>query len=168
MTNKIKNNKIFQQCKKIKLVLSDVDGVLTDGGMYYSEKGEAMKKFNTRDSMGMELLRNVGIPTVLITRENSTIVKKRAKKIKVELYSKILDKKKILPIICSKYNVIPSQIAYIGDDVNDLQIMKEIGFKVAPYDAVEKIKEISDYLCTLKGGEGAFRELSDLILKYND
>ena len=86
----------------------------------------------------------------------------------MELYSKILDKKKILPIICSKYNVIPSQIAYIGDDVNDLQIMKEIGFKVAPYDAVEKIKEISDYLCTLKGGEGAFRELSDLILKYNN
>ena len=69
---KIKNQKILQKCKKIKLILTDVDGVLTDGGMYYSANGEEMKKFNTRDSMGMELLRNIGIPTVLITRENST------------------------------------------------------------------------------------------------
>jgi len=95
-----------KKLKKIKIVVSDVDGVLTDGGMYYTEKGETMKKFNTRDSMGMELLLKKGIRTILVTRENSKIVKKRANKIKIaDLYPGINDKKIILPQLYKKYGV---------------------------------------------------------------
>lgn len=160
-------SKINSKLKKIKLVLTDVDGVLTDGGMYYSESGEFMKKFNTKDSMGMELLSNHGIKTILITRENSKIVKKRVKKISiVDLYSGVLDKKQILSEIIKIYNVKNNEIAYIGDDVNDIEIMESVGFSATPFDGNYKVKKISDYTCKTKGGNGAFREISDLILKF--
>ena len=95
-----------KKLQKIKLVITDVDGVLTDGGMYYSKNGESLKKFNTRDAMGMELLSGLDIKTIMLTRENSDIVKARAKKIKVDkLYSGILDKKSIFPTILKKYHV---------------------------------------------------------------
>ena len=157
---------IQNKIKKIKLVLTDVDGVLTDGGMFYSENGEYMKKFNTRDSMGMELLLNHKIKTVFVTRENSKIVKKRTKKIRIaDLYSGVLDKKDLLPEILKKYNVKSNEIAYIGDDINDIDIMKLVGFSVTPLDGNYQVKKISDYICKVKGGEGAFRELADLIIK---
>ena len=161
------NKNFIKKCKNIKLVITDVDGVLTDGGMYYSSKGEALKKFNTRDSMGMELLRQINIPTILMTRENSIIVKKRALKMKTDLYMNIKNKKKLLPIICKKYKVEVNNIAYIGDDVNDLEIMKSIGLSVSPADSIEEIKLISNYICELKGGEGAFREFANLIYYSN-
>jgi len=158
--------KIKNKLKKIKLVLTDVDGVLTDGGMYYSESGEFMKKFNTRDSMGMELLLNYNIKTVFITRENSKIVKKRIQKIRVaDLYSGVLNKKQLLPEILLKYNTKLNEIAYIGDDVNDIEIMQSVGFSATPLDGNYKVKKISDYICNVDGGKGAFRELADLILK---
>lgn len=161
-------SKIENKLKKIKLVLTDVDGVLTDGGMYYSETGEFMKKFNTRDSMGMELLLNINIKTVFVTRENSKIVKKRIKKIRIaDLYSGILDKSKLLPTILEKYGVKSNEIAYIGDDVNDIEIMKLVGFSVTPLDGNYEVKKISDYVCNVNGGNGAFRELADLIIKSN-
>jgi len=155
-----------KKLKKIKIVISDVDGVLTDGGMYYTEKGESMKKFNTRDSMGMELLFKKGIKTILLTRENSKIVKRRVSKIKIaDLYLGINDKKIILPQLCKKYGTQEYEIAYIGDDVNDIEIMKAVGFAATPLDSIDEVKKISDYVCKLKGGQGAFRELADLILK---
>ena len=156
--------KIITKCRSIKLMITDVDGVLTDGGMYYSEKGESLKKFNTRDSMGMELLKKINIPTLLVTRENSKIVQQRAKKIQVTLYMNIKDKKSLLTKICIKYKVEPKNIAYIGDDVNDIEIMKQVGLTAAPHDAMNEIKTISDYVCTLKGGEGSFREFANLII----
>ena len=159
-------SKINSKLKKIRLVLTDVDGVLTDGGMFYTESGEFMKKFNTRDSMGMELLLQHKIKTVFVTRENSKIVKKRVKKIAiVDLYSGIFDKKKILTKILIKYDVKKDEVAYIGDDINDIEIMKLVGFSATPSDSNFEVKKISDYICTTKGGEGAFREIADLILK---
>ena len=153
------------KCKKIKLVITDVDGVLTDGGMYYSENGEAMKKFNTHDSMGMELLQKNGIQTILITRENSKIVKKRAEKIKVaDVFMGVIDKESLLPQICKKFKISNSEIAYIGDDINDYNIMKKVGFAATPNDGLQKIKSKVDYVCKLKGGDGAFREVADFIL----
>lgn len=158
----VKNKKI----KKIRIVISDVDGVLTDGGMYYSEKGEALKKFNTKDGMGVELLRNKNIKTILITKEISDITRKRAKKIKVEkLYEGIINKEEILPKICSKYDVNPNQIAYIGDDVNDFKIMKKVGLTCCPQDSVPEIKKIVNYVSEYKGGEACFRNFADLIIK---
>ena len=148
------------------MVITDVDGVLTDGGMYYSKDGEFLKKFNTRDAMGMELLLDLGIKTIMLTRENSNIVKARAKKIKVsELYSGILNKKTLLlKKILKKYNVKLDQVAYIGDDLNDLEIMKSVGFSVTPSNGIDQIKKISNYVCKLNGGDGVFRELADIII----
>tara|TARA_B110000014_G_C19774357_1_gene402851 strand:- start:104 stop:598 length:495 start_codon:yes stop_codon:yes gene_type:complete len=157
---------IVQKCKKIKIIISDVDGVLTDGGMYYSEKGEVLKKFNTRDGMAIKLLEN-GIKTILITGENSKIVKARAKKIKASsVFIGISKKELLLPKICKKYNVSNSEIAYIGDDLNDYKIMKKVGFSATPSDGIAEIKLVSDYVCKIKGGHGAFREFCDLILNY--
>ena len=154
-----------KRLKKIKLVLTDVDGVLTDGGMYYSKDGEFLKKFNTRDAMGMELLLDLGIKTIMLTRENSSIVKARAKKIKVsELYSGILDKKQFLKKILKKYDVKNNQVAYIGDDINDLEIMKIVGFSCSPNDGVKAVQKISNFVCKVNGGNGAFREFAELII----
>ncbi len=159
-------SKISLKLKKIKLVISDIDGVLTDGGMYYTAKGEFMKKFNTKDSVGMELLLKYGIKTILLTRENSEINKKRAKKIKiVDLYSNMLKKEEMIPKLLQKYSIKKDEVAYIGDDINDIEIMKLVGFSATPSDGNFEVKKISDYTCTTKGGEGAFREMADLILK---
>ena len=152
--------------KKIKLVITDVDGVLTDGGMYYNQEGECMKKFNTKDSMGMELLLQNKIKSILLTRENSKIVKERAKKIKIaELYSNISKKEEMLPEISKKYNVTNVEIAYIGDDINDIEIMKLVGFSATPMDGNFAVKKISNYICKTNGGQGVFREISDLIIQ---
>jgi len=163
-----RKNELLKKCRKIKLIISDVDGVLTDGGMYYSKTGEVMKKFNSKDGMGVELLRKK-IKVVLMTKERSQIVLKRAKKIKVDqVYAGIKNKELLLPKICVEYKISKNEIAYIGDDVNDFNIMKQIGLSAVPSDGNEKIKNISDYICKTKGGDGAFRELVDLILSnYN-
>ena len=156
--------KIKEKCKKIKLVLSDVDGVLTDGGMFYSEHGEEIKKFNNKDGMGIELLKKNGIETIFITKENSKISKSRAKKLNVKIFLGIQNKEKKLKDISEMYKIEPQSIAYIGDDVNDLPIMKLIGFSATPNDGVSEIKKIADYICTNNGGNGAFREFADLII----
>ena len=156
------NKKQLQsKCKKIKLVITDVDGVLTDGGMYYSEKGELLKKFNTKDGMGVELLHKASIKTVFLTGENSKIVKIRAKKVKADdCQINIKEKEKI----CKKFNVKPLNVAYIGDDVNDLKIMNLVGLTACPSDAQEKIKSISNLKCKKVGGSGVFREFVEIIL----
>ena len=159
------NMEFEKKLEKIKLVITDVDGVLTDGGMYYNMEGEYMKKFNTKDSMGMELLLKNNIRTILMTRENSKIVKERVKKIKiVNLYSDIMKKEEMLPEILKKYEVHNNEIAYIGDDVNDLEIMKVVGFSATPLDGNESVKKIADYTANIRGGEGVFREIADLII----
>ena len=111
---------------KIKMLLTDVDGVLTDGGMYYSNKGDIMKKFHARDGMGVTLLRKKGIDTIIVTKEKTDIVKHWSKKMKIrELFDGIKDKEVILDKVCKKYKLIPSQVAYIGDDVNDIGLLKK-------------------------------------------
>ena len=163
------DSQIEGKLKKIKLVITDVDGVLTDGGMYYNQDGECMKKFNTKDSMGMELLLQNGIKTVLVTRENSKIVQERVKKIKiVDLFSGILKKEDLLPELLQKYEVDKDEIAYIGDDVNDLEIMKSVGFSATPSDGNTIVKDIANHICKTLGGKGVFREISDLIINNKD
>ena len=158
---------IEKKCKKIKMILTDVDGVLTDGGMYYSSGGEIMKKFNTRDGMGVKLLSERKIGTIIITTENSPIVKKRGKKIKVlKTYDGISKKELLLPEICKKYSLNLENIAYIGDDINDQKIMQKVGLSFTPRDGMKIIKKNVDYICKMKGGEGVFREVADLIISY--
>ena len=156
---------VKSKCKKIKMVLSDVDGVLTDGGMYYTDKGDIMKKFHVRDGMGVTLLRKKQIQTILITKEKTKIVKEWAKRMKIEkLYDGVLDKKKISALICKKYQLSLNEIAYIGDDVNDIELLKIVGLSAVPNDAIMKAKKVSHYVCKSSGGKAAFREFADLIL----
>ena len=158
--------KKIDKCKKIKLVITDVDGVLTDGGMYYSESGEIMKKFNARDGMGVELLLKNGIQTVLLTSEISKIVKKRGKKINASMtITGAKNKKSYLQSICKKFNVSPKQIAYIGDDINDNEIIKQVGLSATPSDGIDQLQKVVDYICKNNGGNGAFREFVNLILE---
>ncbi|KFM21374.1 3-deoxy-D-manno-octulosonate 8-phosphate phosphatase KdsC protein [Marine Group I thaumarchaeote SCGC AAA799-B03] len=156
----------LNKIKCIKVVLTDVDCVLTDGGMYYTENGDVMKKFHTRDGMGVSLLRKNSIPTVIVTKEKTKFVKIWSKKMKVDkLYDGIINKESILPKICSRFNVDSKEIAYIGDDINDVGLMKLVGFSAAPFDAVESVKKLCNYVCSAKGGDGVFREIADLIIK---
>ena len=124
-----------------------------------------MKKFNAKDGMGVELLLQNNIKTVLLTRENSKIVKKRGLKIKATSTITGIQKKELhLETICRKFRVMPKEIAYIGDDINDVPLLKLVGLAVTPNDGTKHAKSISHYICNLKGGEGAFREFADLII----
>ena len=150
--------------KKIKIVLTDVDGVLTDGGMYYSGDGDIMKKFHARDGMGISLLRNNDIPTVIITKEKTKMVKQWAKKMKVTLFDGVLYKEDILTKICSQYQVSSSEIAYIGDDINDINLLKLVGLGVVAKDGNQIAKKSSNYISKTIGGKGVLREVAELIL----
>jgi 3-deoxy-D-manno-octulosonate 8-phosphate phosphatase (KDO 8-P phosphatase) len=160
------NLHLLEKAKKIKFVLTDNDGVLTDTGVYYSERGEEFKKFSIRDGMGVERLRNLyGIETGIITGELSGSIKKRAEKLKIkELNLGIEKKHSLLEAIMKRNSLKPENIAYIGDDVNDIEIMKMVGFTAAPADAMIDVKNIVDYVCMHKGGNGAFREFAELIM----
>ena len=161
----MKKSEFIKKCKKIKLILTDVDGVLTDGCMYYSSKGEELKKFHTRDGMAVELLLQKNIKTIIISKEKSKIVISRAKKIKVfKVYSGVKQKDKILNQICTKFKVTPDETTFIGDDVNDEKIMKLVGLSFAPSDATQTIKNIADIITNAKGGQGVLREVTDKIL----
>jgi len=162
----IKSKEIRNKCKKIKIVLTDVDGVLTDGGRYYSEKGESLKKFHARDGMGVNILLRNQIKTVVITKENSKIVKYWAKVMNVsKVYSGIKTKEDKLKTICKTYNVKPIEIAFIGDDVNDIELMKKVGFSATPFDGNPHAVKIAHYVCKTSGGNGVLREIVDMILK---
>ena len=159
----------LEKCK-IKLFLTDVDGVLTDAGMYYSAEGDEMKKFNTKDGKGIELLRNAGIKTGIITSENTQIVTNRAKKLNVDyLYQgAVSNKLDIVKEICKLENIGPENVAYIGDDINDYEALSHVGLKACPNDAVKKIKDIDGVIKLSKnGGHGVVREFSELILSLN-
>ena len=150
--------------KKIKIVLTDVDGVLTDGGMYYSKDGDVMKKFHARDGMGISLLRKKDIITVIVTKEKTKMVKKWAKKMNAKLFDGVLKKEEILEKICTQYDVSLSEIAYIGDDVNDVNLLKLVGLGVVPKDGNQIAKKSSNYISKTIGGKGVFREVAELIL----
>ena len=151
--------------KNIKLVLTDVDGVLTDGGRYFSKNGEELKKFHTRDGMGVNLLLRSDIPTAIITKEKSPITKKWATQMNItKVYSGAIYKEKLLPKICNEFQINSDEIAFIGDDVNDIKLLQKVGFSACPKDSSIFVKKIVDYVCKSEGGKGSFRELTDLIL----
>jgi len=163
MSNMKNLSKKFQL---IKLVITDVDGVLTDGGMYYSSNGDVMKKFFARDGMGVTLLRKNSIPTIIITKEKTIMVKKWAKKMNIsKLFDGVTAKEILLQKIMDIYNIKPKNIAFIGDDVNDIALMHEVGLSACPQDAAIQVQDIVDYRCIAFGGKGAFRELCDQILR---
>ncbi|WP_456460281.1 cytidylyltransferase domain-containing protein [Reichenbachiella sp.] len=158
---------VKKRCQ-IKLFASDVDGVLTDAGMYYSEQGDELKKFNTRDGKGFELLRNAGIKTAIITSENTQIVSNRANKLNVDyLYQGKThgDKLDAIKEICSKESILLSEVAYIGDDINCKEALENVGMAACPIDAVEEIKQVNNIIqLDRKGGQGVVRRFAEQIL----
>ncbi|WP_268544118.1 KdsC family phosphatase [Candidatus Nitrosotenuis cloacae] len=156
---------VSNKAKKIKVVLTDVDGVLTDGGMYYSAKGDIMKRFFVRDGMGVTLLRKMKIPTIIVTKEKNPIITQWAKRMKVKkVYDGVLNKELILQEICDTFDVTAEQVAYIGDDINDLGLLRLVGLSATPNDGISDAKKVSDYVCKSHSGHGAFREIADIII----
>ncbi len=152
----------MKKLNNVKIFLTDCDGVLTDGGMYYFNSGDEAKKFNTRDGMGFKILKSKNILTGIITGEKNSIVDNRAKKLKVDiLYMGVEDKLKVLEEICNTYNVTYDQIVYVGDDINDLPIIKTIKNSFAPVDAHVSVCESVSYVCSTHGGDGVIREIVD-------
>lgn len=151
--------------KELRLFATDVDGVLTDAGMYYGESGEELKKFHTRDGMGIKLLQAQGLITAIITMENTKIVARRGKKLGIpEVFQGAKDKVAVLGHLAEKYGIPFAQMAYIGDDVNDVEALKAVGYAAAPADCVEQVRQVVQYVCKKNGGEGAVREFIDRIL----
>ena len=148
-----------------KLVLTDIDGVWTDGGMYYDQTGNEWKKFNTSDNAGVLFCRNAAIPVGIITGEDTEIVKRRAEKLKISiLYQGIQDKLTVAKQICDELQITLDDVAYIGDDLGDIALLEAAGISAAPNNAPDYIKKRVDFVTLKSGGEGAFREFVETIL----
>lgn len=147
-----------------KLILTDIDGVWTDGGMYYDQTGNEWKKFNTSDSAGVLFCEKLNIPVGIITGENTEIVKRRAEKLKIDfLYQGINDKLSIVKELCKQLNISLNEVAYIGDDLGDMELLKNVGFACAPNNAPDYVKKIVHHVTKKNGGEGAFREFVEFL-----
>ncbi|MCB0478132.1 MAG: HAD-IIIA family hydrolase [Crocinitomicaceae bacterium] len=148
-----------------KIVLTDIDGVWTDAGMYYDQTGNEWKKFNTSDSAGVIFCRKLDIPVGIITGEDTQIVKRRADKLKIDiLYQGVSDKVSVAKEICSKFNIELKDVAYIGDDLGDMELLKLVGISAAPANAPDYVKELVDFTTKKCGGDGAFREFVETII----
>lgn len=152
--------------KNIKLVILDVDGTLTDGGIYYDSHGEELKKFNLKDGLGIKVATLAGLEFAIITGRKSAMVERRAKELKIaHLMDGVQQKYPAMLELVKKTNMSMQEVCYIGDDWNDLQCMKSVGLSMCPADAAVDILEISDYVAKAKGGHGAVRECLEYILK---
>ncbi len=154
------------KAKKIKLIILDVDGVMTDGGMYFMESGDQMKKYNTKDGMAIMKAQEQGMKFGIISSGfKGEMVKNRAEMLKIEhVYVGRDPKLGILEAWCKELNLDMSEVAVIGDDINDAEIMKKVGFTACPVDAVQQIKVISDVVLQKKGGHGVVREFVDQFI----
>ncbi len=157
---------IMENLRQIELIVFDVDGTMTDGGMYYTEQGISFKRFDVRDGMGIVLLHKAGLKTAIITSEETKIVQERASTLKIDsVIQGSRNKMASLSLLCEQYSLSLDQIAYIGDDVNDLACLQAVGFSMSPSDAHDIIKENVHYISEYPGGHGAVRECCDMILK---
>jgi N-acylneuraminate cytidylyltransferase len=149
----------------VRLVCVDVDGVLTDAGMYYGPDGEVLKKFNTRDGMGLARVREKGVAVAIISGEDSAIVHARAAKLKIDdVFSSVSNKLEVVQDLCLRKKVKLDEVAYIGDDLNDLGALECVGLACAVADAAEPVKAVAHYVTQRRGGDGAVREVCELII----
>lgn len=157
----------MHRASRTRLLLTDCDGVLTDNGVYYSDAGEALKRFSIRDGMGVERLRKqCGIETGIITGEVSPSVRERAAKLRItEMHLGIKDKPAVLREIAERTGIALEEMAYIGDDTNDTEALRMVGLACCPADAMRFTKEHAHYICAERGGHGAFREVAELIIE---
>tara|TARA_B110000503_G_scaffold138547_1_gene224965 strand:- start:14458 stop:15000 length:543 start_codon:yes stop_codon:yes gene_type:complete len=152
-----------------KLVITDIDGVWTDGGMYYDKKGNELKKFNTSDSAGVLFLKLLEIPVAIMTGENTEIVKRRADKLGIDhLYLGVKDKVSSAKSLCSVLDISLKDVAFIGDDINDILLLDSVGLSACPSSAPAYIKSRVDFVTDKIGGDGAFREFIETLLTNNN
>ena len=152
--------------RKIKILLLDVDGVLTDGRIIYDSKGRDSKFFDVHDGLGVYILHKAGIKTVIVTAKSSGTIKPRARDMRVaEVFADVSPKSAILEKIIKKYGVTKDEVCFVGDDLVDLGLMKLVGFPVAVFNACPEIKQAASYITIKHGGRGAVREVAELILK---
>lgn len=165
--NLMKVRNIHDKIEKntIKMFLTDCDGCMTDGGMYYSESGDELKKFNTKDGMAFKLLKEKGIITGIITGEDVKLNKRRAEKINADiLVSGCTDKLQEVNKICKEYNIDMKHIIYVGDDINDLELLKNVGISCCPNNAVEAVRNIVTYISDKRGGDGVIRDVVEFYM----
>ncbi|BCZ26336.1 hypothetical protein EUBC25_04230 [Claveliimonas bilis] len=157
---------VLEKLDMIRYLILDVDGTMTDGGVYLDSRGEEMKKFSIKDGAGILLARQAGIETVILTGRESMCVSRRAKELGIrEVFQNIKDKKEFLVRFLEEKKIAPEEAAYIGDDLNDLEAMKCVGTAVCPQDAAKQIKAFCPFVLSSKGGEGAVREFVEMILE---
>ncbi|MDZ7605340.1 MAG: HAD family hydrolase [Cyclobacteriaceae bacterium] len=157
---------IYEKCKKIKLVASDIDGVWTDGSMYYGALGEELKRFSTYDGMAVELLRKARLDVVVLTGENSMAVAKRMEKLNVEhYYYSQTNKLDTMRQFVERYGISLNEVAYIGDDVNDLELLSQVGVSGMPCNSYILDRFLPDYITVRPGGSGAFRDFVEFVLQ---
>ncbi len=157
---------MIQRIKPVKLLIMDVDGVMTDGSVIYNDKGEETKIFNVRDGHGIKMLQRAGIKAALITARLSECVKHRARNLGIELvYQGAVDKAKAFEDLLEKEGLKPEETAYMGDDVVDIPVLKRAGLAIGVSDAVDEVRELVHYITIKPGGKGAVREVVELILK---
>jgi 3-deoxy-D-manno-octulosonate 8-phosphate phosphatase (KDO 8-P phosphatase) len=149
----------------VRLLCVDVDGVLTDAGMYYGPDGEVLKKFNTRDGLGLARVREAGIAVAIISGEDSAIVHARAAKLKIDdVFSGVSNKRTVVDELCARQNLALDEVAFIGDDLNDLPALECVGLACAVADAAEPVKAVAHYITQQRGGDGAVREVCELLI----
>lgn len=150
----------------IRLLAVDVDGILTDGGLYYTDSGEELKKFNVKDGQGLQLIKRAGLEVAIISASASTATVHRARKLGIEhVYVGVSDKLPVLTDLCSKLAISLRQVAYAGDDVKDLPIMQVVGCPLSVADAMAENRAQASYVTQKGGGQGAVREICDLIIQ---
>lgn len=156
---------VRRRARGVRLLVLDVDGVLTDAGMYYSESGDEWKKFNTHDGHGIVLAQAAGIRVAIVTRERTAIVARRAAKLRIEdVHQGILDKLPVVQGLAETHGVRREATCYVGDDLGDLEVMRWVGLSVAVADALPPIRRVAHWVTRLGGGQGAVREVCDLLL----
>jgi 3-deoxy-D-manno-octulosonate 8-phosphate phosphatase (KDO 8-P phosphatase) len=150
---------------RVRALVTDVDGVLTDGGLYYAENGDELKRFDVRDGQGLVMLREAGLLAAIVTRKQTTIVTRRARDLGIaEVHQHVIDKAAAITDLLKRHALKAAEVCYVGDDVGDLPAMRLVGVPVAVADAVPEVRKAAAYVTRAGGGHGAIREVCALIL----
>ena len=156
---------VSDRARRIRLLCVDVDGVLTDAGMYYGPDGEVLKKFNTRDGMGLARVREAGVGVASMSGEDSAIIHARAAKLKIDdVFCDAANKRSAISTLCDKHGLRLEEVAFIGDDLNDLSALECVGLACAVADAAEPVQAVAHYVTRRRGGDGAVREVCELLI----
>ncbi len=157
---------LHEKIKPVRVLILDVDGVLTDGGIIIDDSGQETKRFDVRDGHGLKMLMRYAVEVIFLTGRNSRVVDHRAKDIGVsEVYQGVRNKREVFEKIIKEKNILPAQVAFVGDDVVDVSVLRRVGFSATVADAADDVKDIVDYVAKKNGGRGAVREICELVLQ---